>query len=551
MKNKLIWFLTLVALTACSDNNYVSPESKLYASSYKINQESVSQHIQILASDEYGGRLIGTKGETLTINYIKSEFSDVGLKPANGNSYYQNVPLINVETVGSPVITFYNKESSINFDHGENIVVFTPKNRQEVSLINREVVFVGYGINAPELEWNDYKNVNVEGKVVVVLSNVPKHTKDNVSTFDDDSTKYYNRSSYKFDEAEKQGAVGAILVYESEYPWEDSVSYFSKGEIKISHDDTNSRSLEVKSWVNVESADKLFSFANQNLLKLKKLADTKTFNPRHIDVKTDIKFESEITNIDTKNVAGIIEGSEYPDEYFIYMAHWDHIGIIESDEDDQIYNGAVDNASGVAGIIEIAKVFKSGPAPKRSILFIAVTAEEKGLLGSEYYAKNPLVPLEKTVAAINIDGLNLFGSTSDVMLVGMGNSELDQYLSQAAKIQGRTLIEDQYLEQGFFYRTDQFSLANVGIPTIWTLGGATDKAFGKMFRTVKLGWFMANHYHQVSDEYHDGLDFNSAVEDLELYYATGKLLVDGNDWPNWVEKSPYRIKRDKLLLNNQ
>ncbi len=547
MKNKLFGFLTLVVLTACSDTDYVSPESKLYASSYKINQESVRQHIKILASNEYGGRLIGTKGEKLTINYIKSAFSGIGLKPANGNSYYQNVPLINVETIGTPVITFSNKSNDINFEHGKNIVVFTSKNREQVSLKNRDLVFVGYGIDAPELGWNDYKNSNVEGKVVVVLSNAPKHRKDNVSTFDDDTTKYYSRSAYKFEEAEKHGAVAAILIYENEHPWEDSVSYFSKG--KVSHDDPGSKSLEAKSWINMEAADKLFSLANQKLLELKKLADTKNFKPRQLDAKTNIQFESKITNIDTKNVAGIIEGSENPDEYFIYMAHWDHLGLIESDEDDQIYNGAVDNASGVAGIIEIAKAFKSGAAPKRSILFLAVTAEEKGLLGSEYYAKNPLVPLEKTVAAINIDGLNLFGSTSDVMLIGMGNSELDQYLSQAAKIQGRTLIEDQYLEQGFFYRTDQFSLANVGIPTVWTLGGATDKTFGKMFRTAKLGWFMANHYHKASDEYHDGLDFNSAVEDLELYYATGKLLVDGNDWPNWVESTPYRIKRDKLLHN--
>lgn len=517
-------------------------------SAYQITPEALAAHVATLSSDEFGGRAPGTKGEELTVAYLTKAFQDAGLKPANGDSYTQDVPLVSIETQGAPKMHLMKDGKALTLNYRSDMVVWTRREQPVTELHESELVFVGYGINAPERGWNDYEGIDVKGKTVVMLINDPGYATQDPALFDGNAMTYYGRWDYKFDEAARQGAAGAIMIHDTlpaAYPWATVDSSWTGPQFDMVRTNKGADLAEAEAWITTNAADKLFAAAGLDRAALSKAAETRGFKAVPMDMQAGTFFKSEVNHVRSKNVAAVVEGSENRGEYFIYMAHWDHIGTDPSQEGDGIYNGALDNATGTGGLLELARAFASGPAPKRSVMFLAVTAEEQGLLGSAYYAANPLVPLENTIGGLNMDGLNYFGPTSDVTVTGLGNSELDDYLRMAADAQGRILVPDAEPEKGYFFRSDHFELSKLGVPTIYPNAGNVHKTLGKGYVDAKRADYLANRYHKPSDEMGDDWDLTGAVEDLNLYYATGRMLVDSPLWPNWVEGSAFKAMRDK------
>ena len=514
---------------------------------YEINEASLAGHIKTLASDEFGGRAPATKGEELTVAYLTKEFRDAGLSPANDGKYTQDVPLISVETLGAPSFTISGENGTETFAYRDDMVVWTRRAQTETSLADSELVFVGYGINAPERGWNDYEGIDVKGKTVVMMINDPGFATQNDALFNGNAMTYYGRWDYKFDEAARQGAAGAIMIHETKpaaYPWNTVDASWTGPQFDTIRPDGGASLSQAESWITTDAADRLFKLAGLDRAALQKAAETPGFKAVPMNLKVATSFESKVGNVNSQNIAGVVKGSKYPDEYFIYMAHWDHIGTDPSIEGDGIYNGALDNATGTGGLIELARAFASGEQPERSVLFIAVTAEEQGLLGSAYYAANPLVPLSDTVGGINMDGLNNFGPTNDVTVTGYGNSELDNYLRQIAETQGRVLAPDAYPEKGGFYRSDHFELSKEGVPMLYPNSGNDHKEKGKEYVAEIRKEYLRVGYHKPGDEYSDDWDLSGAVEDLKLYELTGRLILNSRDWPEWSEGSEFKAKRD-------
>lgn len=559
MKNILVIAATCSLLSACgeSDTNSATPASPAdvatpAAVSYQITAENLSAHVSVLASDDFGGRAPGTAGERLTVAYLTKTFEDAGLKPANGDSYTQDVPLASVETMGSPNLHIVKDSKALTLEYRSDMVIWTRREQPVTELHDSELIFVGYGINAPERGWNDYEGIDVKGKTVVMLINDPGYATQNPELFDGNAMTYYGRWDYKFDEAARQGAAGAIMIHDTlpaAYPWATVDSSWTGPLFDMVRPDKGANLAEAEAWITTDAADRLFRAAGLSRTALAKAAEVPGFKAVPLGLQANSFFKSTVNRVNSKNVAAIVEGSENPDEYFIYMAHWDHIGTDPTLEGDNIYNGALDNATGTAGLLELARAYASGPAPKRSVMFLAVTAEEQGLLGSAYYAANPLVPLKDTVGGLNMDGLNYYGPTSDVKVTGLGNSELDMYLKKAAAAQDRVLVPDSEPEKGYFYRSDHFELSKLGVPTIYPNAGNVHREHGSAFVDAKRQDYLANRYHKPSDEMTDDWDLSGAVEDLNLYYQTGRMLVDGTDWPNWVEGSAFKAMRDKQRGN--
>jgi len=517
-------------------------------SSYQITPEALTAHVATLSSDEFGGRAPGTEGEELTVAYLTETFKDAGLKPANGDSYTQDVPLVSIETQGAPQMHLVKDGTALTLEYRSDMVVWTRREQPVTELHESELVFVGYGINAAERGWNDYEGIDVKGKTVVMLINDPGYATQDPALFDGNAMTYYGRWDYKFDEAARQGAAGAIMIHDTlpaAYPWATVDSSWTGPQFDMVRADKGADLAEAEAWITVDAADKLFAAAGLDRTALSKAAETRGFKAVPMGMHANTFFKSAVNHVRSRNVAAVVEGSENPDEYFIYMAHWDHIGTDPSQEGDGIYNGALDNATGTGGLLELARAFASGPAPKRSVLFLAVTAEEQGLLGSAYYAANPLVPLENTIGGLNMDGLNYFGPTSDVTVTGLGNSELDDYLRMAADAQGRILVPDAEPEKGYFFRSDHFELSKLGVPTIYPNSGNVHKTLGKEYVDAARADYLANRYHKPSDEMSDDWDLTGAVEDLNLYYAMGRMLADSAIWPNWAKDSAFRAMRDK------
>ena len=547
----------LIAATACSllaacgeseTNTQSTPTESSAQNSYQITPEALTAHVKTLSSDAFGGRAPGTEGEDLTIAYLTKAFFEAGLKPANGNSYTQDVPMVSIETLDSPQIHLVKDDQKITLDYRSDMVVWTRREQPVTELHESELVFVGYGINAPERDWNDYANIDVKGKTVVMLINDPGYATQDPALFDGNAMTYYGRWDYKFDEAARQGAAGAIMIHDTlpaAYPWATVDSSWTGPQFDMLREDQGANLAEMEAWITTEAADKLFAAAGLDRTALTKAAETPGFAAVPMSMHANSFFKSTVNHVKSRNVAAMVRGSESPDEFFIYMAHWDHIGTDPTQEGDGIYNGALDNATGTGGLIELARAYGAGPKPKRSVLFLAVTAEEQGLLGSAYYAANPLVPLAKTVGGLNMDGLNYYGPTSDVTVTGLGNSELDDYMEKAAKAQNRVLVPDSSPEKGYFFRSDHFELSKLGVPTIYPNAGNIHRELGKDYVDAKRADFLANRYHKPSDEMADDWDFTGAVEDLNLYYTMGRMLIDSNDWPNWAEGSAFKSMRDK------
>jgi Zn-dependent M28 family amino/carboxypeptidase len=519
------------------------------AAAEAMTETAYRRHIETLASDEFGGRAPASPGEELTVNYLVEHFRSIGLEPANGDSYTQDVPLAWVEAVNRPDLVFSGGEGDdLVLAYGPEQVIWSRRQVKEAAIENSELVFVGYGIHAPERGWNDYEGVDVSGKTVVMLVNDPGYATQDPALFNGNTMTYYGRWDYKFGEAARRGAAGAIIVHDTlpaAYGWATVENSWTGPQFDMVLEDQGESLAAVEGWIQKEQAVTLFARAGLDLDEMYARAQQPGFTAVPMGLTATARIENQTERVLSRNVAAILRGSEAPEEVFIYMAHWDHLGTDPKLEGDQIYNGALDNASGTAALMEIARAYTELPqAPRRSVLFLAVTAEEQGLLGSAYYAANPLFPFENTVGGLNMDGMNNFGATRDITVVGLGMSDLDNYLKAAAAAQERVLEGDRESEKGFYYRSDHFELAKEGVPMLYPGGGYDDREKGVAYGMEKSLEYNQDHYHRVSDEYDLSWNVDGAMEDMDVFFRTGLEIANSDDWPNWKEGTEFRAQRD-------
>jgi Zn-dependent M28 family amino/carboxypeptidase len=524
-----------------------------------MTADAVLAHAKVLASDEFEGRAPGTKGEDLSVAYIAEQFKKAGLKPGNPDgSYFQKVPLVGITANPDTALVFSKGAESRTLKFKDDVVAWTKRMQEKVSISGSEVVFVGYGIHAPEFQWDDYKGVDLAGKTVVMLINDPPvpdpadPTKLDPKMFGGRAMTYYGRWTYKYEIGAEKKAAAVLIVHETgpaAYPFSVVQSKVTEQFDLVAQDKGMSRAA-IEGWITLDQAKALFAMAGQDFDAVKKKARTREFAPVPLGVKASMTLTNTIRTIDSRNVVGRIEGSDpaAKNEHVIFTSHWDHYGIGPEIDGDKIYNGALDNATGVGGLIELGRAFSALPvAPRRSLLFLSVTAEEQGLLGSEFYATTPLYPLAKTVAVINMDALNVYGATSDLTVVGLGQSDLDDYAREAAAEQQRTVKADPEPERGSYFRSDHFPFAKQGVPALYAGNG--DVFVGKPAdygRTVRDA-YTAKHYHKPSDEVRPDWDLAGAVNDLKLYFAIGYRVAQADTWPAWKSGSEFKARRDKML----
>lgn len=522
------------------------------------------KHVEILASDAYEGRAPATEGEEKTVNYLANHFKELGLEPgatdADGNpSWFQQVPVVEMQITSTPMeITGADKGKDFHksLQPLTDMVAFTQRQTAASELDNSELVFVGYGIVAPENDWNDYAGLDMSGKTAVILVNDPGYATQDKNLFNGNAMTYYGRWSYKFEEAARQGADGAIIIHETGaagYPWEVVSGSWSGAQISLAADDKNAGRIAVESWMTNDAAKAVFEAAGLDLAEEMEAAKTRDFKAKPLGLNASVKLENQLRTSDSRNVVAKLPGSKHPDEAIIYTAHWDHLGINDNAEGgDHIFNGAVDNATGTAGLLAMARQAAAMPErPERSLVFVAVTAEESGLLGSKYYATNPVVPLANTVAGINFDAMGVLGPMRDVIVVGYGNSELEKLLEKAAEKQGRYLAPEEHPERGYFYRSDHFSLAKKGVPMLYFDSGSDSFAHGREWAQQKSEEYTAHAYHKPGDEYDPDWNLKGAAMDLQLGLQLGLELANSRDWPNWYEGNEFRAIRDSSADTRQ
>ena len=515
-----------------------------------FSADSLGKHIAELSDDGFEGRKPFTKGETKTIAYLKDKFIAAGLEPGNGNSYFQEVPMVNITTHAAPVMQVRSAKGNFTLKGPDDYVVWTDKTDAAVSLNNDELVFAGYGVVAPEYNWNDYEGLDVKGKVVMVLVNDPGFNAGDTSLFKGKTMTYYGRWTYKFEEAARQGAKACLVIHNTEaasYPFTVVQNNWNTSRLRLDPRGKNETICDVIGWISGPTAQKLLTAAGKDTGLLAS-ADMRGFKGVPLNLKLSTSIEVKADYNQSNNVIGKISGSKYPDETIIYTAHWDHLGIATPDETgDSIYNGALDNASATAGLIELARAFKSMPArPERTVVFLSVTAEEQGLWGSAYYAQNPIYPANKTVANINMDGLNWYGKTKDVIIVGQGQSELEDYLREEAAKVNRIITPEVHPEAGYYYRSDHFNFAKAGIPALYISNGidviGKESGYGKKMNDI----YTEKNYHRPSDEYDAATwKLDGAIDDLQLLFRVGRRLAYGQSWPQWKAGSEFKAIREK------
>ncbi|HZR05746.1 MAG TPA: M28 family peptidase [Candidatus Udaeobacter sp.] len=523
-----------------------------------ITPDAILAHIKVLASDEFEGRAPGTKGEELSVKYISDQFKQIGLKPGNPDgTYTQEVPLAGIKS--EPRMSFIVGDKTIDLKYPDDFVASSARLQPEIKIDNSDVVFVGYGVVAPEYGWDDYKDVDVRGKTLLMLIGDPPipdpndPSKLDEKMFKGKAMTYYGRWTYKYEIAAQKGAAAAVIIHETGpagYPYSVVRTSWAKENYQIDSPNKNMDTVGAPSWITLDVAKKLLTDCGQNYDTLKKSAITKEFRPVALKAKANIDIKQQLRSFKSHNVIGKLEGrdSKLRDEYVIYTAHWDHLGRHPELQGDQIFNGAIDNASGVASVIELAAAFtKLNPPPKRSILFMATTAEEAGLLGAKFYALHPLYPLNKTLADINIDTVNLWGKTHDIEDLSNNNSTLDDLLGAAAKHNGREMKPNSQPEKGSFYRADHFEFSKRGVPSLYTGGGKDFTGKPANFGQEKKDDYTTHHYHQVSDEVDPNWDLSGAVQDIDLLFEVGYQVANGDKFPEWKPGSEFKAKRDAML----
>ncbi|NOU49238.1 M28 family peptidase [Pseudoalteromonas sp. JBTF-M23] len=533
--------LTIAVLSGCA-STASNTSADVQAAYNSINAEQLAQHVKTLASDEFGGRAPSSKGEELTLAYLSEQFKALGYQPGNGDSFFQEVPLVSIEADSNMTLDIGGKA----YQYKKDMVMGTSRISALESIKDSELVFVGYGVNAPEYNWNDYEGLDVKGKTVVMLVNDPGFATKDASMFTGEAMTYYGRWTYKFEEASRQGAAGAIIVHETapaSYPWSVVENSWSGEQFGFQKANNNMDRVAVEGWVTVDVAKELFEKAGLNFETAKANAAKGAYHLDMGDLTASVTVKSKIKTSTSYNFIATLPGSEKPDEHVIYSAHWDHLGTDKNRKGDQIYNGAHDNATGTGGMIEVAEAFAKLPnRPKRSMTFLAVTAEEQGLLGSKFYAANPVIPANKTVANINMDSLNLLGKVKDISVVGIGKSSLDNMLAAAAKAQGRVVSGDPKPASGGYYRSDHFAFANMGVPAMYAGGGT--EAFDEQTADYRkrMSLVLRGCYHQPCDRYRDEWDLSGAVQDLQLFYQVGYDISQQTQWPTWNETSEFQRK---------
>lgn len=524
------------------------PSLALAQQSPAISIGTLKEVTRTLSSDEFEGRAPTTPGEDKTIGYVAGRFAAAGLQPANKGSWFQDVPMVEITANPAMTLNITGGATPVSLAYKTDMVAGSYRFVPKTEIANSDVVFVGYGINAPERGWNDYAGLDVKGKTVIILINDPDYAaKDLKGPFGGRAMTYYGRWTYKYEEAARQGAAAALIVhdeYPAAYPWGVVVSSWTGPQIYLGKANDGMDQTQANGWITLDSARKLLASAGKDWETLSAAARRKGFRAVPLGLKASLSFENSIKRQTSRNVVGILPGKRRPDEVVLYSAHWDHLGRCEPQDGDDICNGALDNASGIGGLVALAEAHAKAGAADRSIAFLAVTAEESGLLGSEYYAANPLYPLAKTVGGINMDGLNMIGRTRDVVVIGPGKSELEPMLESLVKAQGRTVVPEPTPEKGYFYRSDHFSFAKLGVPMIYFDSGEDLVIGGKAAGAAAAADYTTNRYHKPSDEYNPDANWDGAVDDLVLNYQLGRALADGSDWPNWYKTAEFRAARD-------
>ncbi len=549
MRHLLIVSLAALILGGCTQEQPVSKAMKA------IDVEDIREEVQTLGSDRFLGRKPFTKGETLTLDYLEKKFRQIGLKPVKG-SYYQRVPMVEVSVDPQEQMRFDTPQGEVRLDYRDEFVAFSRRLTEQVQLEDSPLVFAGYGIVAPQYNWNDYQGIDVEGKTVVVLVNDPGYGLQDTSFFKGNAMTYYGRWTYKYEEAARQGASGIIIVHKSGpagYPWNVVLNGAVVPKLYLKPENGYQSRCAVEGWITTDAARKLFNRFGYGFDGLKRQAGQPGFKPRELDGRVHFEMTSQHRFAESRNIMGYIPGRERPDEVVIYSAHWDHLGVDPTLEGDSIYNGAVDNGTSLAWMLEIAEGFASlEKRPARSVMFFAPTAEEQGLLGSKYYAEHPRFPLTKTVANINNDLMLPYGRYKDVMVTGYGQSTLDDLLAEAAARHDRYIYPDPNPQTGMYYRSDHFPFAQKGVPALFARGNCHSREHGKEWARQKEQFWLENRYHDPSDEYNPQTwDLRGIRDDARLFFEVGYELARSQSFPRWKEGSEFKKVRQRMIQQSQ
>jgi len=516
-----------------------------------ISEATMKDVTRTLASDAFEGRAPGSAGEEKTIAFLTERFKAAGLQPGNNGSWVQEVPLVEItgKDFAPLTVTGAKAGGSLSFAYGKDWVGATYREQARTTLEDSELVFVGYGINAPEKGWNDYAGLDVKGKTVVILVNDPDwQTAGTEGPFNGKAMTYYGRWTYKYEEAARQGAAGALIVHQTEpaaYGWNVVESSWSGPQAYAQRGPNAAPLTEMNGWITQDAARAILKAAGQNLDTLTRQAQAKGFKGVPLGLKLTTSFASDVRSFMSHNVIGILPGTAKPDEYVLHTAHWDHLGrCTPAPDGDDICNGAIDNATGTAALVALAEANVKAGAPRRTLVFLAVTAEESGLLGAQYYAQNPVFPLSQTVGGVNMDALQMAGPAKDVTVVGLGKSELDRFLETALKADGRTITPDAKPEAGYYYRSDHFALAKLGVPMLYVDGGQDLVNGGRAAGEAVARDYTENRYHGPKDEFDESWDWSGVMADLQLYYRLGRMMAMSASWPNWVDGDEFRGIRD-------
>jgi Zn-dependent M28 family amino/carboxypeptidase len=551
--NRLIPVLATFALSGCVS----LPAEQVGAGGVpEISLETMREMTRLLSSDEFEGRAPGTAGEDKTLAYLVERFSEAGLQPGNKGSWFQDVPLVEISGRDHSPLAMAGTAEPMSFAYGRDYVAVTYRVMPEIDLQDSELVFVGYGINAPEKGWNDYAGIDMRGKTALILVNDPDYESEGLQgPFNGRAMTYYGRWTYKFEEAARQGAAAALVVHDTfpaAYGWNVVESSWSGAQAYAERGDDGASQTIANGWVQKHVAARILASAGKELDALSAAAKRPGFRPVPLGVTASLSFRNDIRRFASKNVVGVLPGAKRPDEYVLYSAHWDHLGRCKPNETgDDICNGAIDNATGTAALAALAEAHAKAGAPARSLVFLAVTAEESGLLGSEYYGADPVFPLARTVGGVNMDALSLAGPAQDMTVIGGGKSELDAFLQETLAAEGRYETPDPTPEKGYYYRSDHFSFAKRGVPMFNVDGGEDLVAGGREAGKAYARDYTENHYHGPDDEFDPAWDWSGALADLRIYYRLGRSLAESVAWPNWYPGDEFRAIRDKSLAGAQ
>ena len=542
MRNFLVFLFLAGYLTACSSKS----------ESYQFQVADLEPNLITLSSDEFMGRMPFTEGEQLTTSFLESKFKEMGLEPGNGDSYFQEVPMVSIITYPEQSMEFKGAQGSVVGEGLKDFVIWTQRTDSLVRIQDAEVVFAGFGIVAPEYGWDDYKNLDVKGKIVVVMINDPGFGSEDSTFFKGNTMTYYGRWTYKYEEAVRQGALGCLIVHNTipaGYGFNNIQNSWKASKLYLDDRGQDKYKLGFEGWITLPFAKQLFEKMGKNQSELLQNARTPGFQGFSTGMTLSTSLAVQPTYNVTKNVIAKVTGKTAPEEVIIYTAHWDHIGIGKPDETgDSIYNGALDNASGTAALLALAKAFKTDEQPDRTVVFLSVTAEEQGLWGSAYYAKHPIYPKEKTVANINMDGVNPYGKMKDVSVIGVGQSEMEDLLDEELKKLGRYAAPEPNPVVGYYFRSDHFNFAKIGIPALYIGTGIDHVEKGKEYGKQLQEEYVAQYYHKPADAYDPKRwNLDGAVDDVQLLYQVGRNLANSTKWPGWKEGSEFKAIRDSYF----